>query len=144
MLDRVQNKPSLFPAFEESSALVQMSARFSTSLNVIPQIQSLPFVRSVLRHVALESTINVVGVVARNAASLLLVAQVLSRHQRLWTFDGFVFGAILRRIVRTFLVIGIPAVHATNTVPDRSPKKISAQIAVGRSRVRVLLETMRM
>lgn len=61
--------------------------------------------RSILRHVALKSPINIVRVVARNTARLLLVTQILSRHQRLWTFDGLIFGTIFRRILSTLLMI---------------------------------------
>lgn len=100
--------------------------------------------RSVLRHVALESSINVVRVVAGDAARLLLVADILPRHQRLRTFNCFVLRTVLRRILRALLVIIVAAVHAANSVPDRAPKQVPAQVAVRRRRVRVLLEAMRM
>jgi hypothetical protein len=100
--------------------------------------------RPVLWHVTFEPAINVIRVVARNAARFLLVAQVLARHERLWTFDCFVFGAVLRRVFSATIVVGIAAVHASHTVSDRSPKQISTEVAAYGRRVGVFLESMRM
>lgn len=100
--------------------------------------------RSVLRHVAFKPTINVVGIVARNAARLLLIGQILSRHQRLWTFNRFVFGAVLRRIFRALFMIRISAVHAAHAVSHRPPKQITAMYAICGCGVRVFFEAMRM
>lgn len=85
-----------------------------------------PFVSSVLGHVALEISINVVRVVTCNAARFLLIAWVLSRHHSLWTLDGLVLGAILGSVVGAFLMIRISTIHATYTIPDGTPKKIAA------------------
>lgn len=100
--------------------------------------------RPVLRHIALESSVDIVRVVAGDASRVLIVSNILTWHQSLWTFNGLVLGAVLWRTVSAFLMVRVTAIHASNAIANRTPEKITAEVAVRRSCVRVLFKAMRM
>lgn len=96
--------------------------------------------RSILRHLALISSINIIRVIACDAHRVLFLVD----HQRLWAFNTFILCARVWCIFGALLVIGVATVHAAHAISHRTPQQVSAQIAMCRGRVGVLLKSMRM
>jgi len=109
MLYGIEDEPSLFPAFQESSTFVKIALVCSIFRDVTRELFVILLGRSLYRCNA--------GVYAPvvTAASRERVRLQIVRY-------GFVLGAVFRYGIGAFVVTNVSAVHASETSLYRSPQ----------------------